>query len=354
MPNLELQPNTSNLQSLETEVTLSKQEMEEFRGLPKEEKKKKGKEKADKLKSLNDKLDQAIQGAIQTGQLDEVKRLKELLEEEVNALEEQILTIELTFDPEKEITEEDIHIMEGQLEKLRQANYWSDYLSVAKSLKIINPERKIELDSNVLSMILKEKSEGSSGESFNSFLRHLADAIIADPEVDFLTAVGFGKEEWDLTKREYLKQRGYSESMIPNAWDVVIDAKIIDPNQDIVKANPVDLQKIEKDLKRWRYGYQGLQVRWDIFIQEATIVKLLFPDVNLNLDSEAWKNMKEQRAQDKKIAIDIKNRKDATFLQMDASFSRRTAAMKILSADRVEITDKGLKITANKEVEEIK
>jgi len=84
----EQQPNTMNLQSLETELSLSKAEMEEFKKLPKEEQKKQKDKKLARLRGLQVKLDEAIQEAIQTGQIEEVKKLKDELEEEINDLEE--------------------------------------------------------------------------------------------------------------------------------------------------------------------------------------------------------------------------------------------------------------------------
>ena len=62
MSNHEQQPNTTNLQSLETELSLTQAEMEEFRKLPKEEREKQKGEKLNKLQALQDKLDQAIPG----------------------------------------------------------------------------------------------------------------------------------------------------------------------------------------------------------------------------------------------------------------------------------------------------
>jgi hypothetical protein len=92
MSTLEQQPNISNLQTLEAEVSLTKQELEDFRKLPKKEQEKQKQEKLVKLNDLQNKLDQAIQEAIKTGKLDEAKKLKEQLEKEVHDLEQQIDT----------------------------------------------------------------------------------------------------------------------------------------------------------------------------------------------------------------------------------------------------------------------
>jgi len=89
----ERQPNIeSNPQTLESEVALTKQEIEKFGKLPKKEREKQKDEQLAKLKELQEKLDQAIQEAIKTGDLEEAKRLKEQLENEMRDIEEK-------FDP---------------------------------------------------------------------------------------------------------------------------------------------------------------------------------------------------------------------------------------------------------------
>jgi len=100
MPTPEQQPNTSNLQSLESELSLTKQELDEFRKLPKEEQDRQKDEKLLELQKLNDKLDVAMQEAIRTGHLDEAIKLKEQLEKEVNDLGEKV---EGTESPEANI-----------------------------------------------------------------------------------------------------------------------------------------------------------------------------------------------------------------------------------------------------------
>jgi len=82
--------NTSNLHALESEVALTKEEMEEFRKLPKSEQERQMNEKIVVLSNLRIKLDRLIQEAIQTGCLDEARNLNDLLEKEVHDLEEQM------------------------------------------------------------------------------------------------------------------------------------------------------------------------------------------------------------------------------------------------------------------------
>jgi len=90
MPTPEQQPNTSHLQSLESELSLTKAELDEFKKLPKEEQERQKDEKLLELQRLNDKLDVAMQEAIKTGHLEETIKLKEQLEKEVKDLGEKV------------------------------------------------------------------------------------------------------------------------------------------------------------------------------------------------------------------------------------------------------------------------
>ena len=101
MNNSEQQLNTPDFQNLEAEVYLTKQEIEEFRRLPKEEQEKLKNEKLEKLRELQTKLDQEIQEAIRVGKIDEARNLYDILrkglidlEDQFEATEENILSID--------------------------------------------------------------------------------------------------------------------------------------------------------------------------------------------------------------------------------------------------------------------
>ena len=114
MVNPELQPNTSNLQTLESEVALTRQEIEEFLELSEDEQEKHKDKKLNKLKDLQAKLDKSIQEAIRTGQLEDAQKLKSLLERGVSDLEEKfsIIDIPVSSTKDKEI-----------FKKIRQFNF---------------------------------------------------------------------------------------------------------------------------------------------------------------------------------------------------------------------------------------
>jgi len=90
MSSPEQQTNTSNLQTLETEMFLTRQELEDFRKLPKKEQEEKRKDKITKLKVLQDRLDKAIEEAIKNGQIVEAEKLREEFASELDSLEELV------------------------------------------------------------------------------------------------------------------------------------------------------------------------------------------------------------------------------------------------------------------------
>lgn len=108
MENLEQQPNIeSNPQTLESELSLTKQEIEEFKKLPEEERDKQRNEQLAKLKDLQIKLDQAIQEAIKTGNLTEAKRLENILKTDIEELESKFYIEGISLKEAKEILEQD-------------------------------------------------------------------------------------------------------------------------------------------------------------------------------------------------------------------------------------------------------
>ncbi len=87
MPTPEQQPTSLDPSPLESEFSLTKQELDQFRKLPKTEQEKQKKEMLVRLQQRQEALEQAIQEAIQTGKSDEVKRLVDQQQREVSDLE---------------------------------------------------------------------------------------------------------------------------------------------------------------------------------------------------------------------------------------------------------------------------
>jgi DNA repair exonuclease SbcCD ATPase subunit len=157
MKNQELQPNISNLQTLEAEVSLTKQELDDFRKLPKNEQEKLKKDKLAKLSDLQNKLDQAIQEAIKTGNLEEAKKLKEQIEREIQDLEEQIdITESMLFEEKFEvIPDPEITSVETAIDKFKAEGYDVDEFTEAV-LEKINWSEKLEDSYTIVSISIRK------------------------------------------------------------------------------------------------------------------------------------------------------------------------------------------------------
>ena len=184
MSNPEQQPNiNSNLQTLETEVSLTKQEIEEFRRLPKEEQDRQKDEKLIRLKDLQNKLDQEIQEAIRIGKIDEVRNLTELLQKGLTDLEDQfeateslenILSIDRSADilkfigwsgasiEAKDTDTRSTSLTEIDLSKLKLDTSWlpegKSSINGEKRLEALKSIGNIRLDAQIL-IALKKLSE---------------------------------------------------------------------------------------------------------------------------------------------------------------------------------------------------
>jgi hypothetical protein len=92
--NPELQPE-ANLSSLPAEANLTKDELNKFQRLSPQKQQEQKQERLAKLLKLQNKLEQAVNEATKTGNLEEAKKLKEETEKEIRNLERVVDTMEL-------------------------------------------------------------------------------------------------------------------------------------------------------------------------------------------------------------------------------------------------------------------
>ena len=81
--------------------------------------------------------------------------------------------------------------------------------------------------------------------------------------------------------------------------------------------------------------------RWGEFSWRAMAVKIMNPKIDLNLNRESWDGMR-------------KFLEFARELENYDTFSKHAAAMKILAAEKVEVTDQGLNIAMPKKKKSLK
>ncbi len=173
MHTLEQQSNKqSNLQTLEADFSLTKQELEEFKKLPKKEQEKQKQEKLTKLSELHTKLDQAIQEAIKTGELEEAKKLKKELESEIKDLEQEINITERLKLPEgailmKIIPDLEITSASTAIKKLEAEGY-EITVSAKKMLKKVNWKEPLNDNYEIVSISVRELFHDTENHQYNN------------------------------------------------------------------------------------------------------------------------------------------------------------------------------------------
>lgn len=94
-----------------------------------------------------------------------------------------------------------------------------------------------------------------------------------------------------------------------------------------------DLYEANDDIKEDdRLEGPDLSERWGAFLEMGVAIKILNPGYNLNLDQTAWQGMRLKLEE-------FRENKEWR------GFVRLAMAMKILAAEKVEVTGKGLEIT---------
>jgi hypothetical protein len=104
MSKFEQTPSEPVLESPENELSLTKQELADFRKLPKEVRDKQNDDKFISLQALHEKLHQAVQEAIRTGDTTKTRSLKVQLESEINDLMEKNFELIMEVIPDPSIT----------------------------------------------------------------------------------------------------------------------------------------------------------------------------------------------------------------------------------------------------------
>jgi len=318
MSKQEQQTNISNLQTLETELALSKQEMEEFRKLPKEEQEKQKDEKLAQLNNLNDKLDQLIQEAIQTGDFEEVKRLKEELNYEVNSLELlandkgsvqyriELLTGQIPLDNDDKILQKNIFdkdenvstdeikrlITEANesIEKMFQPNHTlTDYVRFSDTIEKITASLDIADQSNV--ELLKEFRD-----KYREYVKKASSlkrpSLLSDSFEDFLSNFRKRYEE----NLEKLQKKGFSESWVNALSPKIFETREISLYYFLSKLNlapPIEDSDLEKfaDLLVW-YEKRILEITVEFYKGLSILNK------NLPLKGEKKDSMQETAIKD--------------------------------------------------------
>jgi len=239
------------------------------------------------------------------------------------------------FDEKKDVTKDDWGEIKKEIEKGFDST--EDFLNYAFAVKILDPEMKIEIGNKADE--IKEQIDNTPVPELSSYekencpplppadnLSELYSAIatikIIDPSLQLGT-----KELWKaaIESLKELKNLNGSKDFrkVEILTSLAFYMKITDPSFDADAAIGNDgWDNIQKSF----YGFKNIDF--------AAKIKVLNPKIDLKLNEGDWQLMKENI---------LKARADKSYYIVDG-FTILAATMKILAADRVIITDKGLEL----------
>ncbi len=236
---------------------------------------------------------------------------------------------ELFFDVDREVTEDDKKRMVEQLTKMVDGVYWGEHKDSGGIFEI-NLRAAVHL-AIVSSDALKDFKERdyfwSNGRIFmeNSLEREDVSGFLEVAScLRILFPKGFSK--LDLHGRDVMEMHG--DWSIKAIYDFLIafpddrDYFLESLNQDYVFDNGM------KEIKKLR------DKNWRDFAVSLSRLRIIFPERfdEIDLNNRDWQGMKEE--------LEISRDRESAL-----RFFRLAGYMKILAAEKVEITDKGLEIT---------
>lgn len=237
---------------------------------------------------------------------------------------------ELLFDPERDLTKEDWQMIKDDLEKSRRVEDWASFLSTAVHIKILNPQFDLGIDQKawegMRNMLNAWKENATFENRWEVFLSRSADMKILDPTLD----LNLDQADWQRI-RDILKK-----TVI---WDIfsrrAVEVRLLDHDYDL-NLDQNDWRDIQDTLKKYRRDKN-----WGYFCSHAANVKILDSKIDLGLDKEAWQGMRDKLEWYRERC---KNGNESLGV-----FSDHAREMKILAAEEVKVTDKGLEINMRKD-----
>jgi len=245
----------------------------------------------------------------------------------------------LPFDSDTEITEMEWREMKDQLQYYQDNFEDANFRSLAMALKILDPKIDFGINQDVWFSRLKRKLEElkqSGVTNWWDFAKQAAVIKILSPS--------FTLDQSDLqglkTELEDRKKREREKAGTTRFAEYVVALKILDPKIDL-DLNQLDWKRMKDSLEQHRKGAsEGESIHWSSFARQAMYMKIIDTNIDLHLDIASWKGMRDWANDAKK--------------SQQGPFPWRALEMKILAAERVEVTDEGLIITMPKRKESIK
>lgn len=241
-------------------------------------------------------------------------------------LEEPEKQWEAFFDPERDITEENWQKMKRELEgAIRISRLGGNQGTFGvMSMRVLEPDFNFDLNKADWDDMNKNLADYKKRNRVSDFFELVSVMKLFDPKVN----IGIDKDFWKQEK-ELL-----SDCIETRDWDFVFNLatrmKIVNPNMDLGIGREV-WEEIKEDYLE-HVDIDGNR-DWGQFALGAMHVKLLNPGMDLGLDHKAWEGMKEE----------LEYRMGRPSNEFGGCTAHVTA-MKVLAADKAEITDDGLHV----------
>lgn len=257
------------------------------------------------------------------------------------AIEEPEKKPELTFDPEKEIAKEDWERYKERLNWTRENNVWREFVHSAADMKLLFPDRISELNLG-----------GTDWQGMKKMLEEFRKPSAVARGAFLLVA-----EDMKFLFPQRIKELNITEDI----WQ----------------------ENVNWALNLYDQRFGGGSIRWQQFAESAKNLKMIFPEraSELHLDETAWRGMmgrlkefQEKTAKNSSVpevefielAANMRILMPERFNEVSGVVKTRwqeiksywekiqrkppdmTVNMKILAAEEVKITDKGLEIIMQK------
>ena len=230
------------------------------------------------------------------------------------------------FDPVREITAEDWELMKHILDVFRKTQQWGKFSHLATEMKVLDSKFNLNLDEEAWQGMRHMLDFARKQGDWDFFFKLAMEMKILDPTINI-----------KITVEEYKKAKDELEGILKITDGhyfkrAVMHMRFMNPNIDI-NLGP----KFWEDVKTMLHQ-DSVTNRWLDFSSLAVASRIIDPDVELNLDEEAWQGMKNQ------LVIFRREYKQSAH-GIHEELGQMAMNMKILAAEKVKITNKGLEIT---------
>jgi len=246
-------------------------------------------------------------------------------------IEEPEKGTDLAFDPERDLTREDWAKMEEQLDTFYHTENYSDFCKLFGDMKAVDSTNSFLANYQISEKFKQDNLKNWTGRSAGFWVdfAEIAVALKAAPE-KFGQENNIDEKDWkamfDILKY-YCKNRGSEFGLA--ITELAACMKILDKRKDDKINEIISWEYLQDNLEEFKRNGQ-----WAEFSEMAKNIKIVKPTMDLGLDKEVWESLREEL-----------KRSSADDLMGWQRLAKEAVALKILAAEKVDVTDKGLEIT---------